>query len=60
MAPLDLYRLWSHEIGLDGDRRDWDALPEELRDEAGHERVRVHGPVAPPEGDRVGLPAVAA
>jgi ribonucleoside-diphosphate reductase beta chain len=39
MAPLDLYRLWerqnwvSHEISLDQDRRDWDSLPEELREE---------------------------
>jgi len=39
MAPLDLYQLWerqnwvSHEIGLDQDRRDWEALPGDLRDE---------------------------
>jgi ribonucleoside-diphosphate reductase beta chain len=39
MTPLQLYRLWerqnwaSHEIDLTQDRRDWEALPEEERDE---------------------------
>jgi ribonucleoside-diphosphate reductase beta chain len=39
MTPLQLYRLWerqnwvSHEIDLDQDRRDWEAMDEELRDE---------------------------
>jgi ribonucleoside-diphosphate reductase beta chain len=39
MTPLELYRLWerqnwsSHEIDLAQDRRDWQALPDELRDE---------------------------
>jgi ribonucleoside-diphosphate reductase beta chain len=39
MTPLELYRLWerqnwaSHEIDLSQDRRDWDAMPEEERDE---------------------------
>jgi ribonucleoside-diphosphate reductase beta chain len=39
MEPLDLYRLWerqnwvSHEIDLVPDRRDWDAMPEDLREE---------------------------
>src|SRR5436309_3017953 len=39
MTPLQLYRLWerqnwvSHEIDLEQDRRDWDAMPEELREE---------------------------
>jgi ribonucleoside-diphosphate reductase beta chain len=39
MAPLELYRLWerqhwiSHEIDLGQDRIDWDAMPEDLRDE---------------------------
>src|SRR5690242_21922581 len=39
MTPLALYRLrerqnWaSHEIDLDQDRRDWEAMDEELRDE---------------------------
>ncbi len=39
MAPLDLYRLWerqnwsSHEIDLAADRRDWEAMSEQLREE---------------------------
>jgi ribonucleoside-diphosphate reductase beta chain len=39
MTPLQLYRLWerqswiSHEIDLVPDRRDWQSLPGELRDE---------------------------
>ncbi len=39
MTPLQLYRLWerqnwiSHEIDLEQDRRDWEALPDEIRDE---------------------------
>jgi ribonucleoside-diphosphate reductase beta chain len=39
MSPLELYRLWerqnwiSHEIDLSQDRRDWEAMPEELREE---------------------------
>ena len=39
MTPLELYRLWerqnwvSHEIDLVPDRRDWEALPDDLRDE---------------------------
>ena len=39
MEPLELYRLWekqnwvSHEIDLAQDRRDWEGLPEDLRDE---------------------------
>ncbi len=39
MTPLQLYRLWerqnwvSHEIDLVEDRRDWEALPEDLREE---------------------------
>jgi ribonucleoside-diphosphate reductase beta chain len=39
MTPLELYRLWerqnwaSHEIDLERDRRDWEAMPEELREE---------------------------
>src|SRR5437016_4992474 len=39
MTPLQLYRLWerqgwaSHQIDLEQDRRDWEALPEDLRDE---------------------------
>jgi ribonucleoside-diphosphate reductase beta chain len=39
MTPLQLYRLWerqnwvSHEIDLAQDRRDWEAMPEELREE---------------------------
>jgi ribonucleoside-diphosphate reductase beta chain len=39
MTPLQLYRLWerqnwiSHEIGLEQDRRDWEALPDEVREE---------------------------
>jgi ribonucleoside-diphosphate reductase beta chain len=39
MNPLALYRLWerqnwvSHEIDLTQDRRDWDAMSEELREE---------------------------
>ena len=39
MTPLQLYRLWerqnwsSHEIDLAQDRRDWEALSDELRDE---------------------------
>lgn len=34
MGPLELYRLWerqnwaSHQIGLEQDRRDWEAMPE--------------------------------
>jgi ribonucleoside-diphosphate reductase beta chain len=39
MKPLDLYRLWerqnwvSHEIDLSQDVRDWEALPDDLREE---------------------------
>ena len=39
MTPAELYRLWerqswvSHEIDLEQDRRDWEALSEELREE---------------------------
>jgi ribonucleoside-diphosphate reductase beta chain len=39
MTPSQLYRLWerqnwvSHEIDLEQDRRDWEAMPEELREE---------------------------
>jgi ribonucleoside-diphosphate reductase beta chain len=39
MTPPQLYRLWerqnwvSHEIDLEQDRRDWAAMPEELREE---------------------------
>jgi ribonucleoside-diphosphate reductase beta chain len=39
MTPLQLYRLWerqnwaSHEIDLVQDRRDWESMPEDLRDE---------------------------
>src|SRR5947209_2786494 len=39
MRPLELYRLWerqnwvSHEIDLDRDRHDWEALPEDERQE---------------------------
>jgi ribonucleoside-diphosphate reductase beta chain len=39
MRPLDLYRLWerqnwvSHEIDLSQDLRDWEALPDDLREE---------------------------
>jgi ribonucleoside-diphosphate reductase beta chain len=39
MSPLQLYRLWerqnwiSHEIDLTRDRSDWQAMPEEQRDE---------------------------
>src|SRR5690349_24742248 len=39
MTPLELYRLWerqnwaSHEIDLEQDRRDWEAMDEELREE---------------------------
>ncbi len=39
MPPLELYRLWerqnwvSHQIDLEPDRRDWEGLPEDLRDE---------------------------
>jgi ribonucleoside-diphosphate reductase beta chain len=39
MTPLELYRLWerqnwvSHEIDLDQDRRDWETMDEELREE---------------------------
>jgi ribonucleoside-diphosphate reductase beta chain len=39
MTPLELYRLWerqgwaSHETDLTQDRRDWEAMPEEERDE---------------------------
>src|SRR5436305_12508175 len=39
MTPLQLYRLWekqnwvSHEIDLGQDRRDWEAMDEELREE---------------------------
>src|SRR5205807_3389098 len=39
MTPLELYRLWerqnwaSHEIDLEQDRRDWEALAESERDE---------------------------
>jgi ribonucleoside-diphosphate reductase beta chain len=39
MTPLELYRLWerqnwiSHQIELTQDRRDWEAMSEELRDE---------------------------
>ncbi|HTX29947.1 MAG TPA: ribonucleotide-diphosphate reductase subunit beta [Solirubrobacteraceae bacterium] len=38
MGPLELYRLWerqnwaSHEISLEQDRRDWEALPAEERE----------------------------
>jgi ribonucleoside-diphosphate reductase beta chain len=39
MGPLQLYRLWerqnwiSHEIDLAHDRRDWESMPEDLREE---------------------------
>ena len=39
MTPRELYRLWerqnwiSHEIALQHDRRDWEALPEDDREE---------------------------
>jgi len=39
MTPLELYRLWerqswaSHEIDLDRDRRDWEGLDEDERDQ---------------------------
>ena len=39
MPPLALYRLWerqnwsSHEIDLEQDRRDWEAMPERMREE---------------------------
>jgi ribonucleoside-diphosphate reductase beta chain len=39
MTPLQLYRLWerqnwiSHQIDLDQDRRDWEAMDEELKEE---------------------------
>jgi ribonucleoside-diphosphate reductase beta chain len=39
MTPLQLYRLWekqnwvSHQIDLEQDRRDWEAMDEELREE---------------------------
>jgi ribonucleoside-diphosphate reductase beta chain len=39
MKPLDLYRLWerqnwvSHEIDLSQDLRDWEGLPDDLREE---------------------------
>ena len=39
MTPLQLYRLWerqnwaSHEIDLTQDRRDWEAMPDEVREE---------------------------
>jgi ribonucleoside-diphosphate reductase beta chain len=39
MTPLELYRLWerqnwiSHEIDLAQDKRDWEAMPDEMRDE---------------------------
>ena len=39
MGPLELYRLWerqnwvSHEIDLTKDRADWEALPEDTREE---------------------------
>jgi ribonucleoside-diphosphate reductase beta chain len=39
MTPLQLYRLWerqnwvSHEIDLTQDRRDWEAMPEQEREE---------------------------
>jgi ribonucleoside-diphosphate reductase beta chain len=39
MTPLQLYRLWerqnwvSHEIDLTQDRRDWETLPDEVREE---------------------------
>src|SRR5437868_4994394 len=39
LTPLALYRLWerqgwvSHQIDLDQDRRDWEAMDEELREE---------------------------
>jgi ribonucleoside-diphosphate reductase beta chain len=39
MEPLDLYRLWerqnwvSHEIDLEQDKRDWEAMSEEEREE---------------------------
>ncbi|MGN6170202.1 MAG: ribonucleotide-diphosphate reductase subunit beta [Solirubrobacteraceae bacterium] len=39
MTPLELYRLWerqnwiSHQIDLTQDQRDWETMPEELREE---------------------------
>jgi ribonucleoside-diphosphate reductase beta chain len=39
MTPVELYRLWerqnwvSHEIDLERDRRDWENMPEDLREE---------------------------
>jgi ribonucleoside-diphosphate reductase beta chain len=39
MTPLELYRLWerqgwaSHQIDLDEDRRDWEAMDEDFREE---------------------------
>jgi ribonucleoside-diphosphate reductase beta chain len=39
MTPLQLYRLWerqnwiSHEIDLSQDKRDWEAMPDEMRNE---------------------------
>jgi ribonucleoside-diphosphate reductase beta chain len=39
MTPLQLYRLWerqnwvSHQIDLDQDRRDWESMDEELKEE---------------------------
>ena len=39
MSPLELYRLWerqswaSHQIDLTQDRRDWEAMPEQMREE---------------------------
>ena len=39
MTPLQLYRLWerqnwvSHQIDLGPDRRDWETMPDELREE---------------------------
>jgi ribonucleoside-diphosphate reductase beta chain len=39
MTPLELYRLWedqnwvSHEIDLERDRRDWETMEEEVREE---------------------------
>jgi ribonucleoside-diphosphate reductase beta chain len=39
MTPLELYRLWerqgwvSHEIDLAQDRRDWESMPDGLREE---------------------------
>ena len=39
MSPLELYRLWerqnwvSHQINLERDRQDWQAMPERLREE---------------------------